>query len=125
MMLGDLVKNLSDLRNKIQYYQPKDCFILGSNNLYTFRKRYLCDVFYIMDECECLRFGLSKQKNAILVTDVASNLIAELPIPEDKIEYFQLNVMYDYGGITFENIIEIINFMKFLEIQHGWKINGI
>lgn len=122
-MLGDIIKNLDDLKNKIQYYKPKDCFILGSYNLYTFRKIYLRDVFYIMDECECLRLLITK-KNTILITDITSKVIAELPIPEDKNEYFQLNIIHDYDGITFENIIEIIDFMQYLEVQHGWKING-
>lgn len=122
-MLGDFVKNIDDLRNKITYYKPKDCFILGSYNLYTYRKIYLQDIFYIMDEGECLRLRITK-KNTLLITDLASNFYSELPIPEDKNEYFQLNIIHDYEGITYENILEIVDFFNYLEVQHGWKING-
>lgn len=122
-MLKDLIDNLQDLKSTIRYYSSKDCFILGSYNLYTYRKIYMQDRFYINNEEINYRLYHDKNKNSLYIL-CRLDLIADLPIPEDKNEYFQLNMIHDYEGITYENLLEIVGFMEYMEIQHGWKING-
>lgn len=122
-MLKDLVDNLQDLKSKIRYYSSHDCFRLGSYNLYTFRKLFMQDRFFIKSEEMNCRLYHDKNNGTLYIMRNFKK-IAELPIPVDKNEYFQLNMIHDYEGITYENIFEILDFMEYMEIQHGWKING-
>lgn len=123
MILKDLISQLDDIKNNITYYTTDDCFILGSSGKFTYNRFLHTDVFFIRDQLTSVRLQYNRIMNRFNILFWTSER-ALLPIPEDKNEYFQLNMLHDYGGITYENILEIIDFIDYMEIEHGWKING-